>query len=447
MPPIYEILIILGLILLNAYFALAEVALISARPARLRELADAGSRGAELALQLTKSPERFLSAAQVGVTLIGVLAGAFGGATLAADVARLIAYIPSARHYADPLALGLVVVVIAYLTLIVGELVPKRIAMAHAEPLACAVAPVMRGLMWIAAPGVSVLSSSSRLLVRLMRVPMSAAPPITEEEVRILLRQGHEAGVFEKAEHEIVERVFRLGDRRVSSLMTPRTEIVWVDPTEPIGDGMRKMINAGHTYYPVCRGNIEHVIGMTSVKKQLSRMVGRKPPDILADLEPALFIPEAATAFKAMETLRDSGRHQAMVVDEYGGVSGIITLNDILDAVIGEIAAARQAATEGHPAVLRADGSWLMDAWLPISEVEQLLAIKPPADGERRQYDTLAGMILDELGQIPRVAAHVVWNGYDFEVVDMDGKRVDKVLVRRVTEPAAPTPEAEGEAK
>lgn len=442
MPLPYEILIVLALILLNGFFALAEIAVVSARKARLRELANSGNRGAATALDLAAHPERFLSTVQVGITLVGVLAGAFGGATIAKDVAAALRRAPGLAEYAEPLSIVLVVLAISYLSLIIGELAPKRVALAHAEALACSVAPFMRFLSRIAAPGVSLLSASTRVLVRLLGVRTSGETPVSEEEVRILIRQGQEAGVFEKAEHELVERVFRLGDRRVSSLMTPRTEIVWVDPADPIGVSMRKMINAGHTYYPVCRGHIEHVLGMTSVKKQLSRMVAMKPPDLKADLEPPLYVPEAATAIKVLETLRDSGRHQALVVDEYGGVSGVITLNDILDAVIGEMAAARAAAaTEAPPAVLRADGTWLMDAWLPISEVEQLLGIPPPADGERRKYDTLAGLILDELGEIPRVAARVTWSGHSFEVVDMDGKRIDKVLVSRV-----PAAAEEGEA-
>ena len=436
MPVTYDILIVLALIVLNGFFALAEIAVIGARKARLRELANGGDRRANVALELATHPEHFLSTVQVGITLVGVLAGAFGGATIAKDVAIALRHVPWLAEYANPLAIILVVIAISYLSLIVGELAPKRIALAHAETLACAVAPVMRFLARLTAPGVAVLSFSTRVLVRMLGVRPSTEAPVSEEEVRILIRQGQEAGVFEKAEHELVERVFRLGDRRVSSLMTPRTEIVWVDPSEPIGETMRTMINAGHTYSPGCRGNLEHVLGMTSIKKQLSRMVGMKPPDLLADLEPPLYIPAAATSLKALESLRESGRHQALVVDEYGGVAGVITLNDILEAVIGEMAAARAAvSSEGHPAVLRADGSWLMDAWLPITEVEQLLGISAPQDAERGKYDTLAGLILDELGEIPRVAARVVWNGYAFEVVDMDGKRIDKVLVSRV--PAA----------
>lgn len=429
----YELLIILGVLLLNGLFAMAEMAVVSARRARLREMANAGHRGAAAALALSQSPERFLSTVQVGITLVGMFAGAYGGATIAEKLALWFGTFQLLAPYAEPLALAIVVLGISYVSLVLGELAPKRIALSQPEAIASVLAAPMRLLAIAVSPLVWVLSLSTRLVLLVFRIRTPAGPPVTEEELRILLREGQEAGVFEKAEHEIVERVFRLSDRRISSLMTPRTELVWIDIAAPIGDSMRTMIHAGHTHYPVCRGDIEKVVGVTSVKKQLARMVDRQPPDLLADLEPPYFVPEAAPAFKVLEQFRQSQRRHALTIDEYGGISGMVTLNDIMKAVVGEAAAAMEESDP--PAVQRADGSWLLSAWLPLGEVMHLLGVAQPAGDERPTYDTLAGLILDELGHIPRVADTLTWDGYLLEVVDMDGKRIDKVLARRAAPP------------
>ncbi|MBK9128940.1 MAG: HlyC/CorC family transporter [Phycisphaerales bacterium] len=438
MPLVYEILIIFGLIVLNGLLAMSELAIVSARKARLREMANAGDRRAESALRLRAMPERFLSTVQIGITLVGVFAGAYGGATIAGKLADALQESPSVAPLAEPLSIGIVVVAITYVSLVIGELVPKRLAMSHPERIACRAAPYMHVLSALAAPLVSLLSASTKLVFWLARMRPSTESPVTEEELRILLDQGRQAGVFEKAEQDIVERVLRLGDRRVSSLMTPRTELVWVDPDDPIGESMRTMIRAGHTYYPVCRGNIEHVLGVTSIKAQIARMVNKNPPNVLAEIQPPLFVPEAAPALKVLETFKQTGQHHALCVDEYGGVSGMVTLNDIMEAVVGDVMSAGR--TDEKPAVRRPDGSWLMAGWLPVADVVDLLNIEVPEEAEPRKADTLGGLIIAALGDLPKEADAITWCGYRFEVVDMDGKRVDKVLVQPVLEPQGGEP-------
>ncbi len=435
-----EILIILALTVLNAVFAMSEMAIVSSRRARLLQRVEGGDRGAKVALELAGSPDRFLSTVQVGITLIGILAGAFGGATLAEPLKNVLQGWPLAAPYAEGLALGIVVLVITYLSLVVGELVPKRLALAHPEPIASFVAPPIRFLSRIAAPLVAVLSASASGLLRLMGIKASSQTPVTPEEIMVMLSLGRQAGSVEASEQDLVARVFRLGERNVSSIMTPRTDMIWIDLNDPIGDSMRAMSSAGHTYFPACRGSVENVVGVVSIKAQWARMVRKQPPDLGAEVHPALYVPESMPALKLLETFKQKNRHVALAVDEYGGVSGLVTLNDVLEAIVGDIPTGDMTDSEPE-ATRRADGSWLLDGSITLDDLRDTLKLSETPREEGADYNTLGGFLMSHLGRIPNVTDTVEWNGWRFEIVDMDGHRVDKVLVQ---EPP-PAPETESE--
>jgi putative hemolysin len=413
---------------------MTEIALVSARKARLQERADGGSAGARIALDLAQSPDRFLSTVQIGITLIGILAGAYSGARMAGQLSAYIAAVPMLEAYADSLSLGVVVIGITLVSLVFGELVPKRIAISHPEAIATAVARPMKLLSQLALPFVWILSALSNLVLSLLRLKPSNAPPVTEQEIAILLEQGREAGVFDRQEQYIVERALQLGDLRVSSLMTPRGDILWIDADDPIGESMRLMTNAPHTYFPVCREDIDHIVGLVSVKNQWSRMVNKLPPDLKEGLITPDFVPESMSALRVLELFKHTGRHIAIVVDEYGSTSGIVTLNDILQAIVGEVS--EPGGAEDAAATQRADGSWLFDGLLPIHELRTHLDIGELPGEERGEFQTLAGFIMRQLGRVPRTADLVQWHSFRFEVVDMDGHRVDKVLVMQQPAPS-----------
>lgn len=438
-----ELLIILALAVVNGLFAMSEIAIVSARRTRLQQRADEGDTGAKAALQLAESPDRFLSTVQVGITLIGILAGVFGGATLAREFNDIFSAAPWLAPYSHALSLTLVVALITFLTLVFGELVPKRLALIAPERIAAVVARPMQGLSRLAAPLVAVLSLSSSLVLRVLRIRPHHEPPVTEEEIKIMMAQGQQAGIFEKAEQDIVERVLRLGDRRVSSIMTPRNDIVWVDIDDSIGESMRAMTAAPHTYFPVCRGSVEQVVGLVSVKDQWIRMVSRQPPDLKATLQPPLFVPESVPALRLLEQFKQAGRHVALVVDEYGSVSGLVTLNDVLEAIVGDVPGS--VPPEERDIVLRPDGTWLVDGVVSIDRLLEACGLEPLDPEEREAFDTVAGLLMAKMGRIPSAGDTLTWNNARLEVMDMDGHRVDKVLVaRRAVDETAPvgTPSA-----
>lgn len=422
-----ELLVIVVLAVVNGLFAMSEIAIVSARKVRLQQRADEGDVGAKIALELAEDPDKFLSTVQVGITLIAIFNGAFGGATLAEHLADQPGIKAALGAYSHAVALTATVAFITLVTLLIGELVPKRLALLNAESIAAYVARPMRGLSRAAAPLVSLLSFSSSLILRSMRVRAQEEPPVTEEEIKIMIEQGQQAGVFEKAEQDLVERVFKLGDRRVSSMMTPRTDIVWVDIDDPIGDSMRAMTAAPHTYFPVCKGTVETVVGMVSVKDQWARMVNKLPPDLKATLQPPLYVPESVPALKLLEQFKQAKRHVALVIDEYGSISGLVTLNDVLEAIVGDIPAGTRP--EDQDAIQRGDGTWLVDGSATIDRLMDICKIDEMPDEERGLYDTLAGLLMAKLGKIPHEGEVLEWNAIRFEVVDMDGHRVDKVLI------------------
>lgn len=422
-------LIVFVLIVFNGLLSMAEMAIVSARKPRLQQMADEGSPSALAALNLAEDPGDFLSTVQIGITLIGILTGAFSGATLSGPVASVLVLIPGLESMAAPLSVALVVIVITYLSLVVGELAPKRIALNNAERIAVMVAGPMRGLSFITKPFVWVLDKSSAALLSLLGVKPSTEPAVTEEEVRVLIEQGTQSGVFEPIEEEILAQVFRLSDRTVSAIMTPRTDIVWFDADDSDEEVREVVLAHGHSRYPVARGDLDEVVGVVMVKDLLAkRMVDETIQ--LADLaQPPLYVPESMAAFDVIERLRETRSHLALVIDEYGGLEGLVTFTDIMRAILGEMPDNR-----GHsesPVVAREDGSWLVDGMYAVDDFKDTFNIRELPDEDEAGYQTLGGMIMTMLGRVPATGNRVRVADYQLEVIDMDGRRVDKVLVMK----------------
>lgn len=428
MPPVMlEVSVVVLLILLNGIFAMSEIAVVSARKTRLRQWAEEGNAKARAALELANNPNQFLATIQIGITLVGILAGVFGGATIAKELTVILNDISWLAPYSHPLSLALVVVVIAYLSLIVGELVPKRLALNNPERLAMAIAAPMQVLSRVAYPAVHLLGLSTELLLRALGMRPSTEPLVTEEEIRALIEQGTQAGMFEEAEQEMVERVFRLGDRRVSAVMTPRTEIVWLD-REASGLEIRRTITeSAHSRFLVADGSLDNALGVVHAKDLLAHILGEQVVNLEATLQQPLYVPESMRALKVLELFKQSGTHIALVIDEYGGIQGLVTPSDILEAIVGDLP---EAGEQVEPlAVRREDGSWLLDGMLPVDEFKDLFDLGELPGEDQGIYQTLAGFVVMQLGRIPAATDYFVWEGLKIEVMDMDGNRVDKVLV------------------
>jgi putative hemolysin len=424
-----EIFFLLLLLVVNGLFSMSEMAVVSARKVRLQQLANQGNAKARTALDLADSPNQFLSTVQIGITLISTLAGAFGGATLAEKLANQLKLLPIPFLVAnsDAIALFLVVLMITYLSLVIGELVPKRLALNNPEQIAAGVASPMRLLAKIASPAVHLLSYSTDLVLRLLSIGPSTDPEVTEEEIKILIEQGTEAGMFEEAEQEMLNRVFRLGDRRVSALMTPRPDIVWLDLEDSSETNRQVIMDSAHSQFPVCQGDLDNVLGIIKVNDLLTRCLASQPLDLTAALQRPLYVPESTPGLKVLELFKQSGTHIAIVVDEYGVIQGLVTLNDILEEIVGDIPSLDQA--DEPQAVQREDGSWLLDGMLSVEEFFELLELEELPKEQRGNYHTMGGFVVTQLGRIPTAAEHFEWQGMRFEVMDMDGNRVDKVLV------------------
>ena len=429
----FEIIFVLLLLVANGVFAMSEIALVSARKSRLRHRADNGDAQALAALELANSPDRFLPTVQIGITLVGIFAGAFGGATIAEQLAERIAVVPTLAPYAEGIGLGVVVIAITYFSLIIGELVPKRIALNNPENIAALMARPMRLLSRIAAPVVFLLTFSTTVVLKLLRVKPSTEPSVTEEEVRALILQGAEAGIFEHSEREIVESVFRLDDRSVNALMMPRREVVWLD-ADASGEEIRRTVTENpYSRFPVCEGSLDNVIGIAKAKHLLERCLNNEPLDLRVAMTAPMFVPETRTALQMLQVFKNSHTHIALVIDEHGGVQGLVTMNDVLEAIVGEM----QTNGAESPAIMREDGSYLLDGVLPIDDFADIFNINGSLEIERGDYHTLAGFVLARCGQIPKTADVFEWQNLRFEIVDMDGRRVDKVLVSRLEVAAA----------
>jgi len=423
----FEAVVIFLLILTNGIFAMSEIAVVSARKTRLQQWAEAGDTRARTALELANAPNQFLATIQIGITLIGILAGAFGGATLATELAAVLDDISWLAPYSQPLSLTFVVLVITYLSLIVGELVPKRLALNNPERIAAAIARPMRALSRLAYPAVHLLGLSTEFVLRALGIRPSMEPPVTEEEIRTLIEQGTQAGMFEEAEQEMVERVFRLGDRRVSAVMTPRTEIVWLDRGASVEEIRHTITTSVHSRFLVADGSLDNVLGIVHAKDLLVHCLGAQAVDLTAALQQPLYVPESMRALRVLELFKQSGTHIALVIDEYGGIQGLVTPSDILEAIVGDLPVAGE---QFEPlAVQREDGSWLLDGMLSVDEFKELFDLGHLPGEDQGVYQTLAGFIIMQLGRIPVTSDHFEWEGLRIEVVDMDGNRVDKVLV------------------
>ena len=431
------------MILLHGAFALSEIALVTARKARLQVRVNNGDGAAACALRLNEDPTRFLSAIQIGITSIGVLNGIVGEAALAEPLAAWLVKLGVAAEYARYVATGLVVVLITYFTIVVGELVPKRLGQTHPEALARVVARPIDWLAIAAKPFVRLLSVSTQALLRVLGVRNHGNAQVTEEEIHALLAEGTSAGVIESQEHTMVRNVFRLDDRQIASLMVPRGDVVALDVDAPFDNNLERIENSGHARFPVVRGGLSNILGVVNAREWLTQAV-RGGSRRLGDhaLRQPLYVPETLTGMELLENFRSSDVQIAFVVDEYGEVQGIVTLQDLIEAIIGEF---RPRDPQTSWAVQRPDGSWLLDGHIPVPELKDRLQLKTVPEEERGRYHTLSGMIMWLTGRLPKVTDTVNWEGWRLEIVDMDGKTIDKVLATRAPE-AAETSEATADA-
>jgi putative hemolysin len=422
-----EALVVLALLLVNGIFAMSEMAIVSSRRLRLQRRAERGDAGARAALRLVEEPARFLSAVQVGITLVGILLGAFGGATIAGNLAAAFARVPVLAPHADGVALATVVIGITYLSLVIGELVPKRIALTSPERIASIVAPAMRLVARVASPLVTLLTGSSNLVLRLLGVRLRAGPSVTEEEIRALVEEGTESGVVQAAEQELVESVFRLGDRQAASIMTPRTDLEWLDVADPPDELRARLADGRAPSVLVVEGGLENVLGVVQAEDLLARVVARGALELPGDLRRALNVLASTPIYALLDRFRKARPQVAIVLDEYGGVEGLVTLDDIVEALVGDVVTG--AGAEAPAIVRRPDGGWLMDGTLPIEDVVAEVGLDSLPAEKRRGFRTLAGFVLSQLGHVPQPGEHTSWGGMRFEVVDMDGRRIDKLLI------------------
>ncbi len=422
-----EIGVIILLQIVNGLFSMSEAALIAARKPRLHRQAEAGSAGANAALRLADDPNRFFSTVQIFITLIGILGGVFGGATLAGDIAALFAG-TALEPYGQAIGVALIVLATTYISLIVGELVPKRLALRSPEQIAAAVARPMAALSTAAAPVVRLLSASTDVVLRLLGASRMEAPVVTEDEIRVMIQQGVAAGVFEAAEHDMVENIFRLNDRRIAALMIPRLDVIYLDVQDTPEETRDKLRQHPFSRYPVCDGGLDRIIGLVQTKDLIVQLLADEPLDLRACANEAIFVPDSAPASRVLEMFRKTSLHAAFVIDEYGALLGMVTVQDLLEAIVGD---------EAHEAaVQREDGSWLLDGMIDLQEMRELLQIDEPIEGEGDDFNTLGGFIMSQQGRIPSAGDAFEWHGFRIEVVDMDGHRVDKVLIARLPPPA-----------
>lgn len=430
-----EFLLIFLLIIANGLLAMSEMAIVAARESRLRNRVNQSGPSAKAALDLARSPGRLVSTAQAGITLGAVLAGAFAGGELADEMARLVAALPVIGPYHREVGMALAVATVAYLSLVIGALVPKRLARRNPETIAAAAALPLSWFSKIFSPVLRLLEASSDVVCRLFGKPRADGPPVTEEEIKTLVQQGTEAGVFEESEQDMVEAVLRLGDKSARWVMTPRTQIAWLDLQSTTDQIRQKIISSGHSCFPVADGSLDEVSGVVSAKDILAHLLAGAPLDLRASMQQPLFVPRTLSVLEVLDSFKKSGKHIALVVDEYGGIEGLLTHHDILEAIAGDIPLGSAAAEP--KAVKRHDGSWLLDGMLSVDEFKEIFRLASLPGEKRDAYQTLGGFVFTQMGRIPSVSDAFEWQGLRFEVVDMDGKRIDKVLVSEVTRESA----------
>ena len=428
-----ELLIVLALVLLNGFFAMSEMSVMTSRKSRLKQLAQASRRAAK-ALALSEKPEAFLSTVQIGITLIGILTGLFGGEAIGLAIAAWIERVlPALDPYAETIGKSIAVALITFLTLIFGELVPKRLAITAPEKIASVVALPMGWLARAAFPFVWLLSHTTRLVLRLLGLGKDQASTISEEEIRMLVAESHEQGVIDVHERDMVNRVMRLGDRTAASLMTPRNRIAWLDASAPVEESLEVMREHQFSRYPVYRGSDQDVAGILEVKSLIHTIGGDLAERLYHDLRPALFVSESTHAMKLLEIFREEQQSMALVVDEYGEIQGLVTISDLMGAIVGRLQAVENT-DEDALVVQREDGSLLVDGTLPTEDLRELMDGAALPDAEEGDYHTLAGMCIAHFGRIPHVGEYFDWAGWRIEVVDLDGARIDKLLLRRLAQ-------------
>lgn len=426
-----EIILLLVLILLNGLFAMSEIALISARRNRLARFAENGDTSSAIAMRLGEDPTQFLSTIQIGITAISILNGIVGEAALAGPFAVWLQTFDISQQASELGATALVVVIITYVSIVLGELVPKRIAQFNAEGIARFVAKPISALAIVSRPFVSLLSFSTNSILRLMGKRDLGDAGITEEDIHAMLKEGSDTGIIEKHEHDMMRNVFRLDDRKIGSLMSPRSEIVYLDINQPVADNLKLIDASYHSRFPVCRGGLNDILGIITIKQLFNQMQKNSATDLTTELQPCVYVPESLTGMELLEQFRTSDAQMVIVIDEYGEIQGLITLQDILEAVTGEL---KPHNAENAWAIQREDGSWLLDGLVPIPELKDRLNLKTTPEENTGGYLTLSGMMMWLLGRVPHTGDVVEWENWRLEVVDIDGKRVDKVLASRLPE-------------
>lgn len=438
----FELTLVLVLIAFNAFFALSEMSVVTSRRPRLRQMAS-GSKGSVKALELAEHPERFLSTVQVGITLIAILTGMFGGDAIGRSIGAWMAQrFPLMGEYADNVGVVLAVALITYLSIVLGELLPKRLALLAPERLASAVALPMHWVSRAAAPAVWLLSVSTRSLLRLLRLNHTAASNVTEEEIRMMLSESHEQGVIDDDERKMMSRVLGLGDRTTESLMTPRTRIAWLDANAPLEENLETMRTSPFSRFPVYRENDREVVGLLEAKSLLENL-GQGTPDLFGKLREPVFVSESMHALKLLEVFREEQQSLALVVDEYGDVSGLVTVNDLMGAVIGRLQS-HESMPDQAPVIEREDGSYLIDGSLHVEDLRELVNGDKLPDEDEHDFHTAAGMVIAHFGRIPHVGEHFSWDRWRIEVVDLDGPRIDKLLLERREDADAGTDDTVG---
>jgi putative hemolysin len=421
-----EIVLVLLLIVLNGVFAMAEIALVSSKRPRLKKQADIGSAGAKVALELANSPNKFLATVQIGITLIGILAGVFGGDVLAERLAKQFNHVTLLAPYSHALSIGIVVLLITFLSLVIGELAPKRIGLNNPEGISIALSRPMQMLSRLTAPVVNFLSSSTDSLLKILGIRFKEEPTVSEEEVRILIEQGLHAGVFHTGEQRMVEGIFRLDELAAEDLMTPRGRIVWLNVDESDEVNWRKIVASGHSYFPVYQKQRDNVIGIVAVKALWANLAMTGKADLKSLVTEPLIVVPSVSATKLLETFKQTGKHIALVTDEFGGIQGLVTIIDVLEAIVGDIPS-RDKPRKTH-LVKREDGSWLCDGLLDVEELKRQLAMDElPVEPE--EYQTVAGFALHQFGRIPKEGDSFEFKGWKFEIVDMDRHRIDKLIL------------------
>jgi len=430
-----EILFLLSLIVVNGLFAMSEIALVTAKRSRLAKLAEDGDKSAATAIKLAQEPTRFLSTIQIGITSIGILNGIVGEGALAGPLAVRFQAFGMDPEISHIISTAIVVISITYITIVIGELVPKRLGQFDPEGIACLVSRPMFTLSTITRPFGRLLSTSTDAILRLMGQSPQAYPSVTEEEIHAMLEEGSEAGVIEQHEHEMVRNVFRLDDRQLGTLMVPRADIVFLDVSKPLEENILRVTESEHSRFPVCNSGLQSLLGVVNAKQLLSKTLKGGLTEFTSQLQPCVYVPETLTGMELLDHFRTSGTQMVFVVDEYGEIQGLVTLQDMLEAVTGEFVPRN---SEDSWAVERQDGSWLLDGLIPVPELKDTLELRSVPDEDKGLYHTLSGLMMWQLGRMPQTGDVMIWENWTLEIVDLDGQRIDKVLASKIPEEVIP---------